>query len=92
MMAPSCVQGNFYDKPVHEQPQGKLVETKPRGSVTDACELQLHFVVPPKSFFVMGDNRNNANDSRLWGVVPEKAIIGRVIGVVSPWSRFGDFE
>ena len=88
MIPPSCVQGSFYDKPVNDQPQGKLVEGKPKASA-GACEPQLHFVVPAKSFFVMGDNRTNANDSRFWGVVPDKALIGRVIGVYTPWSHFG---
>jgi signal peptidase I len=88
MIPPSCVHGSFYDKPTSDQAQGKLVETKPRGGA-GACDVQAHFVVPAKSLFVMGDNRNNANDSRFWGVVPESALIGRVIGVYAPWSRFG---
>jgi signal peptidase I len=88
MISPSCVQGSFYDKPTNTQPQGTIVEGKPKASAS-ACEAQLHFVVPAKSFFVMGDNRTNANDSRYWGVVPDAAFIGRVIGVYKPWSRFG---
>jgi signal peptidase I len=88
MIPPSCVQGSFYDKPKSDQPAGTIVEGKPKASAS-ACEPQLHFVVPAKSFFVMGDNRTNANDSRYWGVVPDSALIGRVIGVYKPWSRFG---
>ena len=40
--------------------------------------------VPAKSYFVMGDNRNNSEDSRYWGFVPRDLVIGRAMFVY--WS------
>jgi signal peptidase I len=36
-------------------------------------------VVPPDSFFVLGDNRDHSADSRYWGFVPARLIFGRVV-------------
>jgi signal peptidase I len=35
--------------------------------------------VPPDNYFVIGDNRDNSNDSRVWGSVPAKLVQGRVM-------------
>jgi signal peptidase I len=35
--------------------------------------------IPPDNYFVLGDNRDNSNDSRVWGMVPAELIKGRAV-------------
>ena len=66
--------------------RGTIVVTKPDAA---GCEPQKHFVVPPATIFVLGDNRAEANDSRAWGVVPVANVTGRALGIAWPLARFG---
>ena len=45
--------------------------------------------VPARDFFVLGDNRNNSEDSRFFGYVPRGNIIGKAVFIYWPPQRLG---
>jgi signal peptidase I len=53
------------------------------------CDFPKTITVPPGHWFMMGDNRGQSDDSRFWGPVPKKWIIGGAFATYWPPNRIG---
>ena len=62
-------------------------------SSTSAAFENIHEKVTlgPDQYFVMGDNRHNSSDSRLWGILPKANIKGRVFAELFPFNQISVF-
>jgi signal peptidase I len=79
-------EGKVYvdSKPIDDPPSGKAVCYYNRG---DYGAENAPLVVPKESYYVLGDNSASSRDSRYWGFVPKKNLIGKVVFLYWPLHR-----
>jgi signal peptidase I len=72
------------DETVPTEPAGPI----PGTTMTEPWALEEPYTVPAGEYFVMGDNRTDSKDSRVWGAVPAADIIGEAFAVYWPVGRW----
>ena len=55
----------------------------------EPCNFPTPIKIPPGDYFMMGDNRGESDDSRFWGPVPDKWVIGVAFFTYWPPDRIG---
>ena len=64
-----------------------IVENFPKREACDFSYEKFTCTVPAGNYFMMGDNRDHSLDSRYWGFVPDKNIVGKAFFV---WMNFSN--
>lgn len=73
-----------------EDPWGRYDERAPSTKYMQPMEIFGPVTVPVNSVFVLGDNRDNSQDSRFWGFVNVNEVKGKALIIYFSWDRYAE--
>jgi signal peptidase I len=82
------------DKPI-EEPYVRFLEPPPAEDAARSDDLRAWYgpvTVPEHQYFMMGDNRDNSQDSRYWGFLPETYIKGKALFIYFSFEENGSLS
>ncbi len=88
----ATLEGPYTDGGAYSQPNEFLYKEDLEGVRHDVIinrsrpTFDAEYIVPEKHYFAMGDNRDNSNDSRYWGFVPEENLVGKALLIWMNWD------
>jgi signal peptidase I len=80
------IKGNTVTIKNKEHPDGLVLD---QSFIENISNNNTHFELQDGEYFVMGDNRSASSDSRYWGAVSKKLLIGKVFLRLLPISKIG---
>jgi signal peptidase I len=88
------INGVVQNEPYVAKMDGRISPTQPAppisgSTISQPWSLNRPYTVPAHTYFMMGDNRLDSDDSRVWGPVPARDLIGRAFLVYWPVTRLG---